>query len=157
MARRRLGPAGRRDSGSTALEFAVLSVAFLVLVFLVVQAALYYHARNVVKAIAEESARAARAQPAGAGGRTVDRIPGPEVIEIRAEEEARRQWRLLDRDGDTISEPRVTGRLVDHHQVEVTVTAYPIRILPGLFGGNDLRITASAGGPVEVFKRSGED
>jgi Flp pilus assembly protein TadG len=156
MVRRLPRPDRRRDSGSTAVEFAVLSVAFLVLVFLAVQAALYYHARNVVKAIAEESARAARAWPSGTGESTVDRIPGLAIVQSRADAEAHRQWRILDR-GDTTTEPQVATRLLDHHQVEVAVTAYPIRILPGLFGRNDLRITMTAGGPFEVFKRSGQD
>ena len=55
--RRSAGPA---DRGSGSLEFAVLSLAFLLLVFMAVQAALYYHARNVVKAEAEGTARAVR-------------------------------------------------------------------------------------------------
>ena len=55
------------DRGSGSLEFAVLSLAFLLLVFMTVQAALYYHARNVVKAEAEGTARAVRACPSPSG------------------------------------------------------------------------------------------
>jgi hypothetical protein len=29
-------------------------------------------------------------------------------------------------------------------------------IIPGLFGGDKLTITATAGGPFEIFKRSGD-
>ena len=47
--------------------------------------------------------------------------------------------------------------MVGYDQVRVTVSAEPILILPGLFGGNRLTITATAGGPFEVFKRSGDD
>ena len=46
--------------------------------------------------------------------------------------------------------------MVDFDQVRVTVSAKPILILPGLFRG-DLEITATAGGPFEVFKQSGVD
>lgn len=135
----------------------MLSVAFLLLVFLVVQAALYYHARNVVKAEAEGAARAVRAYPAQAQGELRDRVPDAGRVQSLAETAARRQWQVLDNNGDTTSAPRVQAAVVDFDQVRVTVSADPILILPGLFGGNRLTITASAGGPFEVFKRSGED
>lgn len=148
---------GRAERGSTTLEFAVLSVAFLLLVFLVVQAALYYHARNVVKAEAEGAARAVRAYPAQSPGALRDQVPDGGQVQSLAETEARRQWRVLDNNGDTTSAPRVQAEVVDYDQVRVTVSADPILILPGLFGGNRLTISASAGGPFEVFKRSGDD
>ena len=146
----------RSDRGSTALEFAVLSVAFLLLVFLVVQAALYYHARNVIKAEAEGIARAVRAYPATATGPLRDQVPPPAQVQQLADAEAIRQWRILDNSGDTTSAPEVEALVVDYDQVLVTVSAKPIMIVPGLFG-TDLEITATAGGPFEVFKRSGED
>ena len=37
------------------------------------------------------------------------------------------------------------------------MSANPIMLIPGLFGKSKLTITATAGGPFEVFKRSGED
>jgi Flp pilus assembly protein TadG len=144
------------DRGSTALEFAVLSVAFLLLVFLVVQAALYYHARNVIKAEAEGVARAVRAYPATATGALRDQVPPPGQVQSLAQTEANRQWQILDNGGDTTSAPQVQAVVVDFDQVRVTVSAKPIMILPGLFG-SDLEITQTAGGPFEVFKRSGDD
>jgi Flp pilus assembly protein TadG len=144
------------ERGSTALEFAVLSVAFLLLVFLVVQAALYYHARNVIKAEAEGVARAVRAYPATAVGALRDQVPPPGQVQALAETEAVNQWRILDNSGDTTSAPEVEALVVDYNQVLVTVSAKPIMIVPGLFG-TDLEITATAGGPFEVFKRSGDD
>lgn len=150
-------PAAGRERGSTTLEFAVLSVAFLLLVFVVVQAALYYHARNVIKAEAEGIARAVRAYPAQAGGAAYDQIPSSSRVQQLADAEATRQWRLLDNSGDTTSRPVVQAAVVGFDQVRVTVSADPILIIPGLFGGNRLTITASAGGPFEVFKRSGDD
>jgi Flp pilus assembly protein TadG len=146
----------RSDRGSTALEFAVLSVAFLLLVFLVVQAALYYHARNVIKAEAEGIARAVRAYPATATGALRDQVPPPGQVQALARTEAVKQWRILDNSGDTTSAPQVEAEVVNFDQVRVTVSARPILILPGLFS-SDLTITATAGGPFEVFKRSGDD
>jgi Flp pilus assembly protein TadG len=156
----RPGPAGRRDGtdrGSTALEFAVLSVAFLFLVFMTVQAALYYHARNVVKAEAEGIARAIRAYPAQPGSAAYDRIPSNPEVQQLANTEATRQWELLDDSGDTTSRPVVVATVVGYDQVQVTVSADPILIIPGLFGDKKLTITSSAGGPFEVFKRSGDN
>jgi Flp pilus assembly protein TadG len=143
------------DRGSGSLEFAVLSLAFLLLVFMTVQAALYYHARNVVKAEAEGTARAVRAHPMNT--QLEDAIPSRQQIQTLAENAALDQWERLDNRGDTTSRPVVVGQAVRFNQVEVTVSANPILLIPGLFGGNKLTIRATAGGPFEVFKRSGED
>ena len=134
----------------------MLSVAFLLIVFFVVQAALYYHARNVIKAEAEGIARAVRAYPAQATGDLRDQVPQPAQLEQLAQAEAVKQWRILDNSGDTTSAPQVRAEVVGFDQVRVTVSANPILILPGLFS-SDLTITATAGGPFEVFKRSGDD
>jgi len=143
------------DRGSGSLEFAVLSLAFLLLVFMTVQAALYYHARNVVKAEAEGTARAVRAYPTNA--QLEDAIPSRQQIQRLAENAALDQWERLDNSGDTTSRPVVVGQPAGFNQVEVTVSANPILLIPGLFGGSKLTIKATAGGPFEVFKRSGED
>ena len=155
LSRRRSASSADRGSGS--LEFAVLSVAFLLLVFLVVQAALYYHARNVVKAEAEGTARAVRAYPATAGQALRDQVPPPDTVRSLADTAARRQWQVLDDGGDTTSEPRVDrAEVVGYDQVQITISADPILIIPGLFGSR-LTITQTAGGPFEIFKRSGDD
>ena len=70
------------DRGSGSLEFAVLSLAFLLLVFMTVQAALYYHARNVVKAEAEGTARAVRAYPTNA--QLADSVPSAQQVQTLA-------------------------------------------------------------------------
>ena len=134
----------------------MLSVAFLLLVFFVVQAALYYHARNVIKAEAEGVARAVRAPPPPRGGPPAARIPSVGAVRTLANAEAVRQWNLLDDGGDTTSRPVVQADIVGFDQVRVTITAKPIMIIPSVFGG-DLEISATAGGPFEVFKRSGDD
>ena len=143
------------DRGAGSLEFAVLSGAFLLMVFMVVQAALYYHARNVVKAEAEGVARAVRAYPSTATGPLQVNVPTDERIRQLAASEATKQWRILDGSGDTTSAPRIDeARRVGYDQVLITISADPIRIIPF---GKPLTITRTAGGPFEVFKRSGED
>ena len=149
-------PSARGERGATTLEFAVLSVAFLLLVFFVVQAALYYHARNVIKAEAEGVARAVRAYPAQPGGVPEDQVPSQQQVQTIATTEAVRQWNLLDDGGDTTSRPQVQAQVVGFDQVRVTITAKPILIVPSLLGG-DVTISATAGGPFEVFKRSGDN
>jgi Flp pilus assembly protein TadG len=148
---------GRRvaggDRGSGSLEFAVLSLAFLLLVFMTVQAALYYHARNVVKA--EGTARAVRAYPTNA--QLEDTVPSAQQVQTLAHTAALDQWQRLDNSGDTTSRPVADGRVTGLNQVQVTVSANPILLIPGIFGKSKLTITATAGGPFEVFKRSGED
>ena len=143
------------DRGSGSLEFAVLSLAFLLLVFMTVQAALYYHARNVVKAEAEGTARAVRAYPTNA--QLADSVPSAQQVQTLARAAALDQWERLDNSGDTTSRPVVAGRVTGLNQVQVTVSADPIMLIPGIFGKSKLTITATAGGPFEVFKRSGED
>ena len=145
----------RGDRGSTSLEFALLSLAFLLLVFLVVQSALYFHARNVIKAEAEGVARTVRAYPTTA--QMEDQVPTDDQVRALARTSALDQWERLDDSGDTTSEPRVQAAVNrDLDQVQITIQADPILIIPGLFS-NRLTITATAGGPFEVFKRSGDD
>lgn len=148
---------GRADRGSSTLEFTFISVALLLLVFLIVQAALYYHARNVVKAMAEGTARAVRAYPAEGGSSPQTAVPDVRETDRIAKAEALHQWEILDGGGKSTTRPDTTTGRPGLNQVTVTVTAYPIRLLPGLFGPDDLKISATAGGPFEVFKRSGED
>jgi Flp pilus assembly protein TadG len=147
--------ATRRERGSTSLEFAMLSVVFLLLVFLTVQAALYYHARNVVKAEAEGVARAVRAYPTNA--QLEDSVPSQQQVGDLADTAAVEQWQRLDGSGKTTSRPVVTqADIIGFDQVQITISADPILIIPGLFGGDHLTIHATAGGPFEIFKRSGD-
>jgi Flp pilus assembly protein TadG len=135
----------------------MLSVAFLLLVFMVVQSALYYHARNVVKAEAEGVARAVRAYPTTA--QLEDTVPTDAQVQNLAQTSALAQWQRLDNSGDTTSRPRIDRADVDPalNQVRITISADPIMIIPGVFGGSKLTITQTAGGPFEVFKRSGDN
>ena len=56
-----------RERGSASIEMVLLLPALFVLMFLGMQAALYYHARTVAIAAAQEGARAAGAQAGSTG------------------------------------------------------------------------------------------
>ena len=62
MARRLTGAPGARERGSASLELVVVFPVVLLLIFGGVQGALWYHARSVAMAAAQEGARAAGAE-----------------------------------------------------------------------------------------------
>ena len=118
------------EQGSAAVELVLLTPVLMVCVLVVVQFALWQHARHVLLAAAQEGARAARAQGASAqDGR------------VRAQD-------YIARIGpDLVSAPIVdVDRTVD--EVTVTIRGQAVNILPGLA----LRVTATSAGPVERFR-----
>jgi Flp pilus assembly protein TadG len=66
----------RRDAGAAAVEFVLISVLLIFLLFAVFQVALYFYARNIVAASAADAARYAAAAdvPAGAGGPRAEQL-----------------------------------------------------------------------------------
>ncbi len=60
--RRRSGGDGRRDRGASALEMAILTPALLLLIMAIIQTALWFHARQVALAAAQEGARVLRSE-----------------------------------------------------------------------------------------------
>ena len=54
---RRLAAAGHRDRGAAVAEFAMISVLLLMLLFGVLQVAVYFYVRNIVAASAADGAR----------------------------------------------------------------------------------------------------
>lgn len=123
----------RRDSGVATLELVVLFPALLLLIFGVIQGALFFHGRNVAMAAAEQGVRAAR----------LDNQPNRTGT---AEQQAR-QFLLDTGQIDNLSGLRIAAA-VDGDQVRVTVTARTISLLPGLPGP---RISQSAAGSIERF------
>ena len=128
------GPLPRRvpaaDRGSAAVELVLLTPLLMVCVLVVVQFALWQHARHVLLAAAQEGARAARAQGATAvDGRTraYDYIMqlGPDLVTAPVVE--------VDRGVDAVT-VRIRGQAVN--------------IVPGL----PLMVTATSAGPVERFR-----
>ena len=47
-------PAGRRERGTSALEFSVIAPVFLLLIFTIIQAGLYLYARNTAQSASRE-------------------------------------------------------------------------------------------------------
>jgi len=111
------------------VELAILFPAFVVLLFIGIQAALWYHARNVALAAAQAGYRAAR--PIGATG--------------AAGEKSAREF--LTRQGDNaLSAPAVTATTTTT-SVRIDVTGDAPRVLP--LPGLHFRIEQVAVGPKE--------
>lgn len=118
------------ERGSAAVELVLLTPLLMVCVLVVVQFALWQHARQVLLAAAQEGARAARAH----GG---------------SEEDGRaRALGYIEQIGpDLVSAPAVeVDRGVDIASVRIRGQA--VNIVPGLA----LRVTAVSAGPVERFR-----
>lgn len=127
-----LRPPRRRaaERGSAAVELVLLTPLIMVCVLVVVQFALWQHARHVLLAAAQEGARAARAQGATA-----------EDGRVRAQN-------YIGQIGpDLVSAPVIeVDRSVD--EVTVRIRGHAVTILPGL----PLSVTATSAGPIERFR-----
>ncbi|HYT10611.1 MAG TPA: TadE family protein [Mycobacteriales bacterium] len=121
-----------RQAGSTTIEVAVLFPAFLTLLFAGVQAAEWYHTRNLCLAAARDGVRVART--------TTGDVPAG-VAAAR---------RFLARTGqDFVSDVHVDGAGSGPTVVRITVTATAPRILP--LPGLVLRVTQTAQAGEERF------
>lgn len=125
----------RSERGSATLELAVLFPVVLLIIFITIQGALYFHARNVALAAAQEGVRVARAEngTSEAGGNVargfVEQAGGAGVIVgLRV----------------TPTRSRTTA--------SVTVSGRALSAIPGMDG---FRITQTAKGPVERFTSPG--
>jgi Flp pilus assembly protein TadG len=124
----------RTDTGSASVELAILFPLVVLLVFFVVQLGLWYHARHVALAAAEEGARAARVDTgtAAAGAARAERF-------------------VQDLGGSVILDLRVSAaRNRDTARVEVSGQAR--NVIPGL----RLPIEQASQGPVERFRGPNE-
>jgi Flp pilus assembly protein TadG len=153
MIRRRLGE--DRERGVSAVEFAMLMPVFLPLIFLLVQAGLYYHAVNVTHAVAQTTARVIRTYPGGVGQAPVTQIPSLGTLQADADRVSVETWQALDAN-KTSSQPSARVTLDDvpgSNQLTVTIRSTCVNLLPGILPRLD--IVAQASGPVEVFKPQG--
>ena len=129
---------GRGDGGAATLELTVLFPVVLLILFGVIQGALYFHGRNVAMAAAEQGVRAARAD-----GQT-DRatVATAQAMQFLA---------------DTGELDNLTGLsitpAVDVGSVRVTVNARTISLLPGVAGP---AISQTASGVIERFTSTGD-
>lgn len=128
LQRRHSTPAGER--GSSSLELVIVFPAIMLIIFGGITAALFFHARNVAQAAAQEGLREATAVN-GTG---------------RAGEQRARQF--IDNAGgrDVLQDVTIT-RDVAANWATVTVEGRSLTLLPGM----TLRIEQSATGPVERF------
>lgn len=130
------GHASEPDRGSSAIELAILTPMLLIVVWLIIQYALYSQGRQVALAAAQIGARVAR--------QDANTVPGWQAIATRSAQSyyAGLGTRVL---GGNIRATAVTSGV---SQVRVTVTGDVVSILFGL----QLRIHETAGGPVECFR-----
>jgi Flp pilus assembly protein TadG len=115
----------------------VLFPMLLLLIFGVIQGALYFHGRNVALAAAEQGVRAGRA----------DGQSDPAAV---AAQQAR-QFLLDTGELDNLTDLAIMPT-VDGNQVRVTVTARTVSLLPGVPGP---QVSQSAAGSLERFTTGG--
>jgi Flp pilus assembly protein TadG len=124
----------RRDDGSTAVELVLLTPLLMFVIFVVVQAALYMHARHVVLAAAQQGARLARTA-----------APNDQTA---ADSARAGTFSYLHQLGaDIVSDPNVTVTRASG-QATVRVTAHAVSIMPGV----TLQVVETSSGPVEMFR-----
>ena len=118
----------RNQRGSVSIELVILLPALFAVMFLGMQAALYYHARTVAIAAAQEGARAAGAE----NGRESDGIAAASdfVTSAGGDDVLSQASASVDRSATTAT---------------VTVTGFSLSVIPGW----KVRITQSASVPLE--------
>ena len=133
---RRLLPRGvDRDAGSASVEIAILFPVVLLVVTAIVQYGLWFHARSIALAAAQEGVTAARLYEAGP-------TAGPERARAFVEAHG----------SDSLSDVVATATSPGPEQIGVQVTGRALSILPGVPG---LTVTQSAEGPIERFTTAG--
>jgi hypothetical protein len=128
--RRRWG----REEGSAAVQTAILFPVALLLIFGIIQGALWFHARHVALGAAQQGARAASAE-SGTGG------------EQRAHEF------VAGLTGGTLLRDLAVTETTSGDTVTVAVTGKAPSLLPGVGG---LPVAQSASSPLERFTGAGE-
>lgn len=124
-----------RDAGSASVEIAILFPVVLLVITAIVQYGLWFHARSIALAAAQEGVTAARLYDAD-----------PAVGPVRAHA-------FVDAHGsDSLSDVVATATSPGPEQIGVQVTGRALSILPGVPG---LTVTQSAEGPIERFTTAG--
>ena len=132
-ATRRRVPAG--DRGSVTLELAIVFPVLLLIVTVLIQYALWFHARSLALAAAQQGVAVARAYhstlPAGRDSALAF---------------------VADHGADTLLNPAATVTNPSARQVQVVVAGRSLSVLPGVAGPV---VSQSATGPVEHFTTQG--
>ena len=121
----------RSDGGAASLEIAILGPALLLVIFAVIQAGMWFYARNLALAAAQEGVDAARGYQASSAAGV-----------------ARAQSFLHRAAGDSLQGVTVSAAGSSATAVRIEVRGRCLSLIPGLAG---LPITQSAQGPVERF------
>lgn len=128
-----------RERGASAVEMAMLTPLLVLLMMLVIQFALYYHAQHVAVAAAQAGARVARAEAADNAG-------------WRGEATARADRYITNLGPRLLETPTTTAVGVASQdvdaQVGVEVRARAVQVVPFL----SLPIRARSVGPIERFE-----
>jgi len=124
-----------RERGSASVELVIVFPALLLIVTALIQYALWFHARSLALAAAQEAVTVARAYGS-------DPAAGPDVaLQFIAAHGA-----------DTLLAPTATVSSPAVGQVRVEVAGTALSILPGVAGP---AVSQSAAGPVERFTTAG--
>lgn len=140
-ARRRGRPAGAGRSrgggerGSSTLELVIAFPVLLLIIFSLVQASLYFYARSLASAAAQEGVRAARAESADL----------PEGV-------ARARSFLDATAGDSLLAAAVSSAGSTSTRIRIRVTGRSLSVLPGVPG---VQVAQEASGPKERFTTAG--
>jgi Flp pilus assembly protein TadG len=145
------------ERGASAVEYAVLTPVFLVLAFLIIQAGMYYYARNIAQSAAEDAARAARATQASASdiqNPLSQPFPSQDQLQTRAQTGFDNTVRALDPDHGFFRGGTVQAQGdVNTGLVTIDVRGHSVNLLPHFFPTMDIH--TRAGGSVEIFKPAG--
>ena len=125
------GAGARGDRGSVSLEIAILGPTLLLLIFTIVQAGLWFYARSLALAAAQEGVNAARGYQAAPAAGT-----------------SRARLFLTEHAGDSLTATRITTTGTTPTQIRIQVTGRSLSVLPGVPG---LTITQEAAAPKERF------
>ncbi|ROQ65229.1 Flp pilus assembly protein TadG [Streptomyces sp. CEV 2-1] len=118
---------GRGDTGFGSVEFAILAVVVLALIFTTLQVGLYYHARKVAQSAARQGVEAGRQFGAGEGDGVA-----------QAQE-------FLNRFGGSVQGASVSSSGSNAQEIRITVRGSVATLVPGL----TLDVVQHADGPIE--------
>ena len=129
---RRTRRRGRPDEGANTLELALLTPILLLVIMLVVQFAMVYHARHVALAAAQSGARVARQQATG---------------DWKGEAEAKAR-EYVQQIGPQLLTGVTPQAGENEHERWVVVTGTAVRVVPFM----TFHVRQRSGGPVECYR-----
>lgn len=124
-----------RDRGSVTVELAIVFPALLLIVGAFVQYALWFHARSLALAAAQQGVSVARAY-----GSTTEAGRNSAMAFV------------VDHGSDTLLSPVVSASRPGPGEVQLVVSGRSLSVLPGTAG---IAVSQSAAGPIERFTTAG--